>query len=142
MPYIYLNLFPQRERGQLDPDEAIVRLQECFPEAIVLPGDQLVLSAHRAEQNLDHTNPANRTVVRKLWWDAQHLGPAYAFHVPAGPGPRIDGIIKRYQADFSGDSPLSETMHARILAFLRSLIPAEVDVEIGEESDVEAEMPG
>jgi hypothetical protein len=141
MAFIYLNLFPHRERGQLNPEDVIVRLQEAFPEAIVLPGDQLALSARRAEQNLDQTNPANRTVVQKLWWDARHLGPAYAFYIPAEPGSRrIDGVIRRYQADFHSDAPLSEAMQGRILTFLRSLIPQGLDVEIGMESGEEAEV--
>ena len=85
-----------------------MRLQEQFAEAIVLPGDQLALSARRAEQKLDATKPADRAVIEKLWWDAEYLGPAYAFYIPAGPGTRIDGVLKRYQADFVGDAPFAE----------------------------------
>src|SRR5437016_5352769 len=104
MSYFYINLFDQRDRGGLKPDEAIVRLQEQFPEAIVLPGDQLASTAHRAEEELDQAKPAEHAVVRKLWWDAQHLGPAYAFYIPAAPEGPIDGVIKRFQADFHSDA--------------------------------------
>jgi hypothetical protein len=102
MDYLYVNLFNERDRGRLNPDEAIVRLQQQFPEAIILPGDQLALSARRAEQNLDQANSAQRAVAQKLRWDAQHLGPAYAFYIPAGPGPRIKYWIvgsERFQHD-------------------------------------------
>jgi hypothetical protein len=107
MAYLCINLFNKPDRIPLEPDEAIVRLQEQFPEAIVLPGDQLALSAARAEQNLDQANPSNRAVVQKLRWDAQNLGPAHAFFIP-GPRRRIDGVIKRYQADFDGHAPCDE----------------------------------
>jgi hypothetical protein len=137
MSYIYINLFSQRDRAQLNPDEVIVRVREHFPEAIVLPGDQLAFSAQRAEKNLDLTNPANRAVVQKLWRDSQQLGPAYAFHIPARPGPRIEGVIKRYQADFHSDAPFPEGMRARVFAFLGSLIPPGMAIAVCEESDEE-----
>ncbi len=107
MAYLSVNLFDYRDQAQLDPDEAVVRLQEKFPEAIVLPGDQLALSARRAEQNVDQSNSAERAVVQKLRWDAQNLGPAYAFYIPCGPGARIDGVLKRYQADFDSEAPFT-----------------------------------
>jgi len=135
MSYIYINLFNQRDRGQLNPDEAVVRLQERFPEANVLPGDQLALSARRAEENLKQTNPANRAVVQKLFWDAQYLGPAYAFRIPPGPAPSIEGVIKRYQADFHSDGRFPEGMRARVIAFLRCLIPTGMSVAVCEEND-------
>src|SRR5260370_38892146 len=108
MPALHMNLLDQRDQGRLDPDEAVVRLQEQFPEAIVLPGDQLSQSAHRAEQNLDQANPANRAVVQKLWWDAQHLGPAYAFYILAGPAAPTDSRLKPHQADFHSEPPIAE----------------------------------
>jgi hypothetical protein len=139
MAYLYINLFDHRDQGRLDPDEAVVRLQEQFPEAIVLPGDQLSLSARRAEHNLDPANPANRAVAQKLCWDAQHLGPAYAFYIPAGPAARINGVVKRYQADFHCDAPIAEDMRARLIGFLRSLIPASMAIDVREEWDEPAE---
>ena len=139
MAYLCINLFNQRDRGRLDPDEAIVRLQEQFPDAIVLPGDQLALSARRAEHNLDQTNPADRAIIQKLWWDAEHLGPAYAFYIPVGPRSRISGVLKRYQADFVVDTPLTEGMRERIMAFLRSLIPAGMAIDVSEECDEPAD---
>jgi hypothetical protein len=135
MPYVYLNLFRPGTPWQLDPDAAVIRLQERFPEVIVLPGDQLVRSAQHAERQLDSTESAQKQVIDKLWWDADHSGPAYAFYFPAGTEPRVDGIIKRYQADFVSDTPLSESFHARIVDYLQSLIPPGADVSIGEESD-------
>jgi hypothetical protein len=142
MPYLYINLLNERDRGQLRPDDAMVRLQEHFPEAIVLPGDQLALSAHRAQKNLDRGDPADQAVVQKLWWDAQHLGPAYAFYIPAGSEPRLEGVVKRYQADFHGPGRVSEGMRVRIVAFLRFLIPAGMTSDVQEESDEEAEVVG
>jgi hypothetical protein len=137
MSYIYINLSHQGTAAQLNPDEAIIRLQEHFPEAIVLPGDQLALGAQRTEQRLDPNRAADRAVVQKLWWDAQHSGPAYAFYIPAGTEPRIEGVIKRYQSDFQSDASVSPTMRARIVAFLRSLIPPGVAVDVCEEHDEE-----
>jgi hypothetical protein len=137
MCYFYINLSRHGPVVRLDPDEAIIRLQELFPEAIVLPGDQLALAAQRTEQRLGQSEAANRAVIQKLWWDAQHSGPAYAFYVPPGAEPRIEGVIKRYQADFHSEAPLSSAMRARIVAFLRSLIPAGVAINVGEERDEE-----
>ena len=138
MSYLYLNLFDPRGRGgELNPDEHIARLKRYFQEAIVLPGDQLALSARRAEEKLDRANPADQAVIRKLWWDAQHLGPAYTFQIPAGQNGPIKGVIKRYQADFHSDATISEGMRARIKAFLFSLIPAGISTEVCEESDEE-----
>lgn len=137
MFYLYVNLLHRDGQFQLNPDEAVVRLQEHFPEAIILPGDQLARSAQRAERQLDSANAAHRAVVAKLWWDAQHSGPAYAFFLPAGVEPRVDGVIKRYQADFHSDTPVSEPLRARIVAFLRSLIPAGAGIDVSVEADEE-----
>lgn len=139
MGYLSINLFDHRDRARIDPDQAVVRLQERFPEAIILPGDQLALSARKAEQKLDQSNAAERAVVQKLWWDAQHLGPAYAFYIPGGPGARIDGVLKRYQADFDSEAPFTEGMHARIIDFLRSLVPPGLSIDVREECDEQAE---
>jgi len=139
MSYLFINLFSQRERCQLNPDEAILRLQEQFPEAIVLPGDQLTLSARRADRNLVLTNPANRVVVEKLARDAQHLGPAYAFQIPMADAPNIEGVIKRYQADFHCAVPFADEIRRRIIAFLQSLIPARMAIAVGEECNGESE---
>ena len=38
MSYLYINLYSQRDRANLDPEAAVLRLQKQFPEAIVLPG--------------------------------------------------------------------------------------------------------
>jgi hypothetical protein len=76
MAYLFLNLYGQRERGHLDPDEAIVRLQEAFPEAIVRPGDQLFLRTRQAEQHLDPADAAQCVVVARLQDEARTLGPA------------------------------------------------------------------
>src|SRR5438445_13793139 len=122
MSYVYINLFNKGVHAEVNPDEAIVRLQEQFPEAVVLPGDQLARSARRAEQ-LDQTNPANQTVVKKRWWDARNAGPAYAFYSPSGTGPRIEGVTKRYQAAVHSDAAFPEAARSRIVPFLRPLRP-------------------
>jgi hypothetical protein len=133
--FIYVNLLRPGNPWRLDPDDAVVRLQQTFPEAIVLPGDQLVRSAQRADQSVDATNPAQRQVVEKLWWDARHSGPAYAFYLPIGTEERIDGVIKRFRADFYSDRTISESLHTRILEFLRSLVPPGSGIAVCEETD-------
>jgi hypothetical protein len=142
MPYLYINVFRPGTPWQLNPDEAVIQLQQSFPEALVLPGDQLVRSALRAEQQLDARNPAENSVIEKLWWDAEHSGPAYGFYIPAGAEPRVDGVLKRYQADFVSTGAISEALHARITEFLRSLLPAGGGITVHEESDdVEPALP-
>jgi hypothetical protein len=88
---------------------------------------------------LDLTNPANRTVAQKPARDAQQLGPAYAFQIPTADGQKIEGVIKRYQADFHSDSPFPEEIRTPLNTFLHSLIPAKMTIGVCEESDGDSE---
>jgi len=139
MSYVYIKLFNSGSHAELNPDKAIIRLQEQFPAAVVLPGDQLAVSAHRAEQHLDQSNPANQAVMKKLWWDVRHAGPAYAFYIPTETGLRIEGVIKRYQADFHSEVAFPAALHSRIVGFLRSLIPEGMAVDVCEDRGEEME---
>jgi hypothetical protein len=135
MSYIFLNLFPQRDRGRLDPDQAIIRLQQHFPDAVLLPGDQLTQNAHMAAKQLDTSNRGNRAVAEKLARDARELGPANAFRIPTADGPPIQGVSRRFQADFHSDAPIPHALRARMIAFLNSLIPNGMTIAVGEEHD-------
>jgi hypothetical protein len=81
-----------------------------------LPGDQLALSAERADAlgAADH-------VVRTLRRNQQDYGPAYAFEIGIGGGGTIQGRARRYDVTFLFADSLAEEWRQRLLAFLQGL---------------------
>lgn len=122
MPFLELDLYEHPSGEAFKPEEVIQKLRAAFPEATVLPGDQLALRAQRAEAKAHLLSPQSASViVETLWRNARQLGPAYAFEIPTTAGCRVRGNARRYNVTFLSEGPLSPALHERILAFLKSL---------------------
>src|SRR5207253_570626 len=116
MGFLRLNLYGHPSGAVFDPDMVLQRVQEEFPEAVVLPGDQLTLAAERAQ-----AQGAASHVAETLRRNAHSYGPARAFRLPVPAGGTVQGRVRRYDVAFLYDHPLAEELKHRILAFLRAL---------------------
>jgi hypothetical protein len=122
MGFLKLNVYGHPLGASLDPDQVIQKVTESFPEARVVPGDQLTLSAERAtaEGAADH-------VVATLRHNAQSYGPAYAFEIPLPDGRSIQGRVRRYDVALLFDEPLPEELRSRFIDWLKSFGVGQVE---------------
>jgi hypothetical protein len=120
MGFITLNRFGEDD-CVFDPETVVQRVQDAFPNVELLPGDQLAMSAERAAAAgaADH-------VVRTLRRNQQEYGPAYAFEIPVDSGGAIQGRARRYDVTFLFQEPLAELWRQRLVGFLQSLGPGEI----------------
>lgn len=123
MEFLDLNLYRHPSGVAFDPAAVIEKVKGSFPEAILLPGDQLAKRAEHAESvagrlGLD-TAPI---IVETLRRNARAYGPAYAFQIPQPGGkPPIQGLARSVNVQFLFEEPLPEETRNRLIAFLRSL---------------------
>jgi hypothetical protein len=125
LSFIILDLNESEERAELDPHQAIKRLQEWFPEATCLPGDQLTRSVDHAEVLFagppgSSMRGAERRVVESLRRKAGLYGPALAFQIPVDAARWIRGSARRVDITFNYDEPLPEALRNRIVEYLKS----------------------
>ena len=136
MAVFNLNLYRHPSGVAFDPDKVLHKARAFFPEADMLPGDQLANEVQFAErffaQELasDPTSSA-RYVIGSLRRKAQSYGPAYAFVIPRQDGSPIRGLARSVNVQFLVDEPLSEGMRDRLLGFLRSLGVGRLEVCTG-----------
>jgi hypothetical protein len=120
-----LDLGASEGAPELDPRQAIQRLQDWFPEAVVLPGDQLARAADQAEVffadqlKSDRDGPESR-VIASLRGKASRYGPALAFRIPVDASRWIDGSARRVDITFQYDDPLPERLGDQVVAFLKT----------------------
>jgi hypothetical protein len=125
MGFIELNLYRHPSGATLDPEATLTRLKQCFPETVVIPGDQLAASVKQieewtaAERQQNPESPYHRVLASERR-KAQTFGPAHAFRLPlAGEGP-IRGHARKYEVTFLFDQPISEATRQRLITFLHS----------------------
>ena len=114
-----------RHWAGLDPHQAIRKLQDWFPEAAVLPGDQLARSVEHAEaffaEELSKVGGGPETrVVESLRRKASRYGPSFAFRIPVDPGKAIQGSARRADITFNYDDPLPDRVRERLVEFLKT----------------------
>jgi hypothetical protein len=149
MPYLGLRLYRHPSGAVLDPAAVIQKLQKSFPEATLVPGDQLALRAERAEAFLGNELRANpegpgRTVVETLRRNAREFGPAYAFEIPLACGQKIRGTARRFDVTFLLDQPFPDDVRQRLLAFLQSFGVGWIEASVPgrRQSEILADMRG
>lgn len=149
MSFLELNLFKHPSGAELDPGAVIPRLRAAFPEAEVLPGDQLAAEARRAEAFLAKELQANpnspaRWILESLRRKAQTYGPAYAFRISTEGGKVIKGNARRFNVTFLFDEPLPEDLRQRLIDFLTSFGVGKVKASTNDkrQSEVLCDMPG
>jgi hypothetical protein len=125
LSFIILDLNESEPRAELDPHQAIKRLQEWFPEATFLPGDQLARSVEHAEALLagptDGTmSGPERRVVESLRRKAILYGPALAFEIPVDSDRWIRGSARRVDITFNYDEPLPDALRNRLVEYLKT----------------------
>jgi hypothetical protein len=147
--FLLLTLYKHPSGAILDPELVIRALRAYFPEAEVLPGDQLAAEADRAEAFLADRFRANpeapaRRVVASLRRKAETYGPAYAFRIARPGGSPIRGTARRYDLIFLFDEPLSPEFRQRVLTFLKSFGVGRLEDATSEkpQSEVLCDMPG
>jgi hypothetical protein len=123
--FIILDLNESEGRAELDPHQAILRLQDWFPGATVLPGDQLTQSVERAESffgalQSDRMSDPEKRVVESLRRKAHRYGPALAFQIPVDSGRSIQGSARRVDITFNYDDPLPDPLRDRVVEYLKT----------------------
>ena len=116
MGFIKLNRFGDPEGCSFDPAAVVELARRTFPAVLVLPGDQLALSAERAA-----ASGAAEHVVATLRRNQQEYGPAYAFEIGLEGGGTIHGRARRYDVTFVYAEPLPNEWRQRLIAFLQGL---------------------
>jgi hypothetical protein len=126
MSFLELNLYEHPSGVAFDAANVIQRVKAYFPEATVLPGDQLAAEASRAETFLADELRANpdgpaRVVVESLRRKAAAYGPAFAFRIPAPKGGVIQGLARSVNVQFLFEDGLPAETRNRLIEFLKSL---------------------
>jgi hypothetical protein len=126
MAFLNLGLHKHPSGLAFDPEKVIQRVRAAFPEATILPGDQLAEETRRAEEALaqqlkDNPDGPARRVVESLRRKAEAYGPAYAFRMPVLGGAEVKGLARSVNVQFLFDEPLPEEVRRRLTEFLRSL---------------------
>jgi hypothetical protein len=116
MGFMTHNRFGDPSLGMFDPATTVDQLRAAFPEIRLLPGDQLALSADRAE-----AGGFPDLIVRTLRRNQQEYGPAYAFEIDLPEQRKIRGNARRYDVTFLFDDSLDEDWRQRLSDFLHSL---------------------
>jgi hypothetical protein len=116
MGFLRLTVYDHPSDAVFDPDAVLQKVQQEFPETVVLPGEQLTLAAEQAQ-----AQEAAGHVVETLRRNARSYGPARAFRVPVPEGASVQGRVRRYDVAFLFDEPLPEALRHRLLHLLRSL---------------------
>jgi hypothetical protein len=145
MAFFDLNLYEHPSGAQFDPDAVIQKVKTCFPEATVLPGDQLALRAQHAERIAAQLgSEGSRIVTDTLWRNAKLYGPAYAFRIPLAQGKHVEGLARRVNVQFLFEEPLSEGMRERLLEFLKSFGVGRLKASTDDEKQFEilCDLPG
>ncbi len=126
MGFLNLSLYQHPSGKSFDPNKVVRKVKAAFPEARVLPGDQLAAEVRRAEVALAPqlreapAGPALR-VVESLRRKASAYGPAYAFDVPVPGGGTVRGLARSTNVQVLFDDPLPGDIHCRLTEFLMSL---------------------
>lgn len=125
MAFIILDLNESEGATELDPRQAVSKLQDWFPEAAVLPGDQLARSVEHAEAFFTEelsksvSGPETR-VVESLRRKASRYGPSFAFRIPVDSSKSIQGSARRVDITFNYDDPLPDPVRERLVEFLKT----------------------
>jgi hypothetical protein len=125
MSFILLNLHDSERTEELDPDQAIRRLQDWFPGATVLPGDQLARSVEHAESFFggptgNRVGDAEKRVVESLRRKSILYGPALAFQIPVDSVRAIRGSARCVDITFNFDDPLPDPIRDRVIEHLKT----------------------
>src|SRR5262249_31476415 len=123
--FIILDLSACQERDELDPHQAIKRLQEWFPAATCLPGDQLTQSVDHAKvlfagPSGSTLSDPERRVGESLRRKAGLYGPALAFQIPVDAARWIRGAARRVDITFNYDEPLPDALRNRLVQYLKT----------------------
>jgi hypothetical protein len=139
-----LSLYEHPSGAQFDPNAAIQKVKTWFPDATVLPGDQLALRAQHAEKIADQLGAEGSRIVSTLWRNAKLYGPAYAFRIPLPGGSPIEGLARRVNVQFLFEEPLPQGMRERLLDFLKSFGVGCLTASTNDERQFEilCDMPG
>ncbi len=130
MIYLTVNVYENRADFTFDPAAVLQRLEETFPGTQVDPGDQLELRARNAQAKYDDPSPAMRTVIETMWRDAKLQGPAYSFAIPCRTAGTVKGVVKRHLVQIGLDDPIDDRLFDRVKAFLTSIMPNSLLVEV------------
>lgn len=116
MGFIKLNRYGDPSHSVFDAAAVVEKARQTFPDVQVLPGDQLALSAERADAQgaADH-------VVRTLRRNQQEYGPAIAFEIGIEGGETIQGRARRYDVTFLFPVSLPALWRQRLFDFLYGL---------------------
>jgi hypothetical protein len=125
LSFIILDLYESDGKDELDPCEAIMKLQDWFPGTTVLPGDALAQSVERAESFFAAAmgkgmSDAEKRVVESLRRKASRYGPALAFEIPVDSVRSIRGSARRVDITFNYDDPLPDPIKERIVEYLKT----------------------
>jgi hypothetical protein len=125
LSFLILDLNENPRGAELDPSHAIRKLQDWFPEATVLPGDQLARSVEHAEtffaQQLSlGVDAPERRVVESLRRKASRYGPSLAVQIPIDSGEPITGSARRVDLTFNYVEPMTDGVRNRLVEFLKS----------------------
>jgi hypothetical protein len=149
MGFLELNLFRHPSGAELDPGAVIRKAQRWFPQALLIPGDQLALRAENAEalwakELQADPNGRGRIVVDTLWRNAREYGPAYAFRIPLEGAEPVQGVARRYDVIFLFDDPLPTELYNRLLEFLKTFGVGKISrsVEDKRQSEVLYDLAG
>lgn len=116
MGFIKLNRYGDPSGSVFDAAAVADKARQAFPNARILAGDQLALSAEKAA-----ANGAPEHVIRTLQRNQQQFGPAFAFEIEIEGGETIQGRARRYDVTFLFTDSLAEQWRQRLLSFLQGL---------------------
>jgi hypothetical protein len=130
MHFRTMNVYDHPTGFTFDPSAVIQRLEQYFPAVHVDPGDQLEIRARSAQAKFDSSSPAMRAVIEGMWRDARNQGPAYSFTIPYRGSDALKGVVKHHMVQVSLSGQIDEDFLNRVRAFLLSLVPGSISVEI------------